>query len=104
MEALRGEAFIWGGKFSLGCAFWQLLEIGGEGSIWGLGLCMAVLVGLQYTGTLPTVHRYVLYFINFSKDSVLVLAEAQAPWHSVSARHPVSSADWIAGAPEPPSF
>ena len=28
MEALRGEAFAWGGKFSLGCAFWQLPEIG----------------------------------------------------------------------------
>jgi len=33
----------------------------GDGSVRGLGLCMAVLVGLQYTGTLPTVHRYVLY-------------------------------------------
>jgi len=32
----------------------------GWGGVRGLGLCMAVLVGLQYTETLPTVHRCVL--------------------------------------------
>ena len=59
------EAFARGGKFSLGCEFWQLPEIWGrgEGGVRGLGLCMAALVGLQYTGTLPTVHRYVLFQI-----------------------------------------
>ena len=47
-----------GGKFSWRRAFWQLPEIGGEGGVRGLGLYIAVLVGLQYTGTLPTVSLY----------------------------------------------
>ena len=54
-----------GGKFSLGRAFWQPPEMRGHwdngGGVRGLGFCMAVLVWLQYTGTLPTVHGYVLF-------------------------------------------
>ena len=42
-------------------AIWQLSRHrGGRVVSGGLGLYMSALVGLQYTGTLPTVQRYVL--------------------------------------------
>ena len=43
-----------------GCSLAAVTASRGEGGVRGLGLYMAFLVGLQYTGTLPTVHRYVL--------------------------------------------
>ena len=36
-------------------------ELEGWGGVRGLGLCIGGLVGLQYTETLPTVHRCVLF-------------------------------------------
>jgi len=47
----------------------------GVGDIAGLGLCMGCLVDLQYMGTLPTVHRYVLFIICylFSDTAVSVV-------------------------------
>jgi len=38
-------------------------RLGGSGGVRGLGFCMGVLVGLQYMGTLPTVHGYILFFL-----------------------------------------
>jgi len=37
-------------------------RLGRSGGVRGLGFCMGVLVGLQYMGTLPTVHGYILFF------------------------------------------